>query len=242
MVSSPGDGSKEHLHRASEDNLLNHDLPSRTLSESRPSKPPPLSSIRRTYGLAMLLHILLVAIHLVLVAVVAAGHLEHRVTVPLGPRANAVTVVITVVSQVFNQVSQTSRAYFSYHCHSTRLGTSQVYLVALVLLAQQLSLRKTLHRLQTLTEVHDKHTAWSGFGAAIVTVLNQRKLPTSVWGVFAIAGYLLSILVLHITVPATFSLATFNESFPGTVTLTSNIPNIKSAGYKCVVLLHLYVC
>ncbi|EIM87067.1 uncharacterized protein STEHIDRAFT_167931 [Stereum hirsutum FP-91666 SS1] len=175
MVSSTGSSSNEHRHRASADNLLNHDLPSSTPSA---------------------------------IAVVAAGHLEHRVTVPLGPRANAVTVAITVVSQVFNQV----------------------YLVALVLLAQQLSLRKTLHRRQTLTEVHDKHTAWSGFGAALVTVLNQRKLPTAVWGVFAIAGYLLSILVLHITVPATFSLATFNESFPGTVTLTSNIPDIGPTG------------
>lgn len=109
----------------------------------------------------------------------------------------------------------------------------QVYLVALVLLAQQLALRKTLHRVQTLTEVHDKHTAWSGFGAAMMTVFSQRTLPTSVWGVFAIAGYLLSILVLHITVPATFSLATFNESFPGTVTLSSNIPDIQLPGYKC---------
>lgn len=114
MVSSTGSNSNEHRHRASADNLLNHDLPTSSPSASespRPSKPPPLSTIRRTYGLAMLLHILLVLLHLVLVAIVAAGHLEHRVTVPLGPRANAVTVAITVVSQVFNQVSQSSVEY-----------------------------------------------------------------------------------------------------------------------------------
>jgi hypothetical protein len=82
-------------------------------------------------------------------------------------------------------------------------------------LIQQLALRRAFHKRQTLTAVHDRHAAWSGLGSALTTLYSQRKRTTSVWGILFVTAYLLGTTVLHITTPSLFSLATFNNTFPG---------------------------
>lgn len=107
-----------------------------------------------------------------------------------------------------------------------------MFLVGLVLIVQQLALRRTLHKRQTLTAVHDQYNAWTGFGAACSTLLKQYYLPASVWSVVAVTGYLLAVSVLHITVPATFSLATFNKSISGFASIKQNTPDVSEASIR----------
>jgi hypothetical protein len=108
--------------------------------------------------------------------------------------------------------------------------------VSVVLVVQQLALRRTLHQRLTLTAVHDQYNAWTGFGAACMTLLKQYHLPVSVWSVVAVTIYLLCVSVLHITVPATFSLATFNKSIPGTVLLKRNVYSPDLTGVQYVLI------
>jgi hypothetical protein len=63
-----------------------------------------LASLRRSYWLGLGLHLLLVSVHVSLIALVYAGHIENRISVPLGTPANIASVVIVVVTQVINQV------------------------------------------------------------------------------------------------------------------------------------------
>jgi hypothetical protein len=68
--------------------------------------PSATSATRRNYWILLCLHSLLIAIHAILVAVIYAppGHLEHRVSIPLG-QANFLQVAIVVISQLFSVVS-----------------------------------------------------------------------------------------------------------------------------------------
>ena len=63
-----------------------------------------LVTLRRNYWLALGMHVALVLVHIILIAVLSAGHLENRISVPLGRPANIVSVAIVVMTQVVNQV------------------------------------------------------------------------------------------------------------------------------------------
>ncbi|KAJ7232299.1 hypothetical protein C8J57DRAFT_1250713 [Mycena rebaudengoi] len=88
---------------------------------------------------------------------------------------------------------------------------------SLVFVTQTLSMRRSLQREQTLTETHDNAAAWAGIGSAIFQLWIQKAVPASVIGVFSTFLYLASILVLHITTPALFSLETVNVYRPVSV-------------------------
>lgn len=224
--------------------LSSSEAPNRMRQENidsrRDLKPdnPPTHFIRRLYWIGLGMHIGLVGIHLALMATLYAGHLENRITVDLGNPANIASVAIVVVSQVVNQV----RLHISTKTSGKPRNTTyilKVYLVSLVLIVQQLALRRILRTRQTLTAVHDHYDAWSGFGAALTTLNRQADLPSSVWGISAVAAYLLAVSALHVTVPSTFSLATFNKSIPGTVYLKNNVPDLGDSGMQYVHLNHI---
>ncbi|KAJ7885217.1 hypothetical protein B0H13DRAFT_1889637 [Mycena leptocephala] len=63
---------------------------------------------------------------------------------------------------------------------------------------------------QTLTANHDIAAAWAGLGSSMDLIWSQKAVPASIVGVLATFLYLGNILVLHITVPALFSLQSFN--------------------------------
>jgi maltodextrin utilization protein YvdJ len=65
-----------------------------------------------------------------------------------------------------------------------------------------------------MTETHDNVAAWPGIGSALVQPCNQKAVPASLIGVLSTFLYLASVLILHITTPALFSLETFNASRP----------------------------
>ncbi|KAJ6491099.1 hypothetical protein C8R45DRAFT_1138153 [Mycena sanguinolenta] len=135
---------------------------------------------------SLLLHSTLVALHLSLVGIWAKG-LEHRVTFSLDNQA-LIPLVITVISTTFGAI----------------------YSALLVYVSQTLSMRWSVKTDQTLTATHDTAAAWTGIGSAISCLWNQRVVPASAGGVFLIFMYLGSILALHITTPALFSVETFN--------------------------------
>src|ERR1700761_145565 len=75
-------------------------------------------------------------------------------------------------------------------------------------------MRRSLKTVQTLTATHDHAAAWAGIGAAICNVWYQKAVSASILGVFSVFLYLGNILILHITTPALFSLATFTSPSP----------------------------
>ncbi|KAJ6491201.1 hypothetical protein C8R45DRAFT_1096710 [Mycena sanguinolenta] len=143
------------------------------------------NSLRRT---SFLLHSMLVALHFTLVGIWVKG-LEHRITFSLDNQT-LVSLAITIIFTTF--------------------GT--IYSALLVYVSQTLSTRQSLKADQTLTATHDTAAAWAGIGSTISCLWNQRIVPSSVGGVVLIFMYLGSIVVLHITTPALFSVETFNAT------------------------------
>ncbi|KAH8917966.1 hypothetical protein BT69DRAFT_1338611 [Atractiella rhizophila] len=148
------------------------------------------------------LHIGFVTIHIALIALIAvwATEAEKKVTIPLGSESNRLSLAINVLSQF----------------------TIIVYTAVLVSLAQEVALRSYLSRHHTLTAVHDKIAAWSGVGLSFLSLWRQLSLPSSFFGVFAIAVYLLSISATHITTPGLFSLRSINSTIAGTIAAFNN--------------------
>ncbi|KAJ7469780.1 hypothetical protein B0H11DRAFT_2043369 [Mycena galericulata] len=159
----------------------------------RPRTGPAQSSFLTSGALSLaslILHSLLVAVHVILLGV-WAKELEHRVTFSLKHQRIA-SFLITAIS--------------------TTIGTA--YSALLVFITQTLSIRRNLQRDQTLTATHDTAAAWAGIGSAIFHLWSQRAVPASVLAVLSTVAYLSSVLVLHITTPALFSLEAFNASRP----------------------------
>ncbi|KAJ7269159.1 hypothetical protein C8J57DRAFT_1324649 [Mycena rebaudengoi] len=143
--------------------------------------------------LSVVLHSLIVVTHFILLGISVKG-LEHRATFSL-EKQRIVSFLITAIS--------------------TTIGT--VFSASLVFVTQTLSMRRSLQREQTLTETHDNAAAWAGIGSAIFQLWIQKAVPASIIGVFSTFLYLASILVLHITTPALFSLETVNVYRPVSV-------------------------
>ncbi len=92
--------------------------------------------------------------------------------------------------------------------------TQQLYLATLVLTTQRLALIRDLHTRQTLTAIHDKASAWLGLGSSLFALMDQITLPSSVSHVALIGSYLAGIAVLHVTIPASMSVNTYNATIP----------------------------
>ncbi|KAJ6452069.1 hypothetical protein C8R45DRAFT_1083520 [Mycena sanguinolenta] len=147
---------------------------------------PPQSQFLTRFGTATL-HIGLVGVHLAIL-VIAFERLEHNITFSVGLQ--------TTVS-------------FWTTAISTTIGT--VYCSCLVFLSQKLALQPGTPS-QSLTVVHDNISSWRGFGSALSVLYNQVALPASVLQSLVVVLYLGGISILHITIPATFSVETFNAT------------------------------
>ncbi|KAJ7100962.1 hypothetical protein B0H15DRAFT_796624 [Mycena belliarum] len=159
----------------------------RTSHSAEEPRESQLTSSKTLRLLSALLHAILVALHLLLLGIWAT-RLEHRAIFSLA-KQSLIHPAITVVSNTF--------------------GT--VYTALLVYVTQTLSMRRSLQTEQTLTATHDTASAWAGIGSAVVGVWNQKAVPASLGGVLAAFMYLGSVLVLHITTPALFSVETFSS-------------------------------
>ncbi|KAJ7692064.1 hypothetical protein B0H17DRAFT_1061829 [Mycena rosella] len=156
-------------------------------SREEPRKPRVHSSVVLRF-VSVILHFTLVAIHLALLGLRSRGW-EHRFIFSL-ERQSTVSLIITAITTAF--------------------GT--IYSALLVFVTQTLSKRRSVRMDQTLTAIHDTTAAWSGIGSAVLHLWNQTVVSGSVFGVLSALLYLGSVLVLHITTPALFSVQTFNST------------------------------
>ncbi|KAJ7794609.1 hypothetical protein B0H14DRAFT_2922762 [Mycena olivaceomarginata] len=173
-----------------------------------PRTESPLQTTKALRILCVIMHLTLVAIHLVLVGVWST-QVEHRLVFAL-EHQKIVSLLITAIMTTF--------------------GT--IYSALLVFVTQTLSMRRGLQRYQTLTATHDNAAAWSGIGSAVAQIWNQKAAPASVAGVLSVFLYLASILAFHITTPALFSLEAFTAPLSVPVQ-TQSLPAFNaSAGYN----------
>ncbi|KAF7374154.1 hypothetical protein MSAN_00297100 [Mycena sanguinolenta] len=142
-----------------------------------------LTSSRILSFSSAILHLTLIMIHLILLCV-WWRRLEHRLIIPMGSQT-VVSLGITALATTFGTASRT-------------------------LLRREK--RKNLQRRQTLTATHDDAVAWEGIVSALVRVWHQNAVSASLVGALSAFLYLASILALHITTPALFSLETFNPT------------------------------
>ncbi|KAK0436002.1 hypothetical protein EV421DRAFT_1147129 [Armillaria borealis] len=155
------------------------------------------------HGLCFVLHAVLVCAH-VLILLVWITRIEHKVVFPIGKRSNMLSTALVQVSQII----------------------STVYIAGLVLVSQQLATRRNIHARQTLTATHDNMSAWSGLGAALISVWRQTAIAASVAGSVLVAGYFICVTILHITAPAIFSIQPFNTTQYAVISTTMGPPNI----------------
>ena len=60
----------------------------------------------------------------------------------------------------------------------------------------------------TASGIHDEFNAWIGLGSALLTLWNQLSVRTAAIWVFCIATYLVITSILHVTIPAMFTVKT----------------------------------
>ncbi|KAJ7462956.1 hypothetical protein FB451DRAFT_467725 [Mycena latifolia] len=152
--------------------------------------------------------------HLTLL-VIWAKRLENRVVFGL-QNQNTVSFLLTAITQTF--------------------GT--IYMAVLIMVAQKLSMRRSLTTDQPLTVTHDSAAAWAGIGSAALYIWHQKAVRASVTGVLSVFFYLGGILVLHITTPALFSWETFNST-SSSIVRTKGLPTIEFPGYNITTMLDL---
>ncbi|KAH7922483.1 hypothetical protein BV22DRAFT_1037445 [Leucogyrophana mollusca] len=149
------------------------------------------------------LHLTVILIHACLL-VLWARRTEHRVTVPIGVKSNLVSVGLTITQQTF----------------------STLYLAGMVAVAQQLALNRNLLRCQTLTATHDQSGAWTGLGAALLSLFRQLRVPAAVWGVLSVTLYLICVAILHVSSSSLFNLEVFNATYQTSTQTTLGMPNL----------------
>ncbi|KAG2145695.1 hypothetical protein BD769DRAFT_1417277 [Suillus cothurnatus] len=145
-----------------------------------------------------ILHVMLVMIHVILV-IFYSRHWEHHVTLSFTPTNNDVWPVV---------LSASLQAFYT------------TYTAVLLFLTQQLAIARTLVRRLKLTAIHDISGAWAGLGSALSSVWRQADIPASWWTTSAVAAYLASITVLHVTSSTLLQFQTFNTSMTTSVPTT----------------------
>ncbi|KAG1848852.1 hypothetical protein C8R48DRAFT_392675 [Suillus tomentosus] len=150
-----------------------------------------------------ILHGVLVVIHIVLV-IFYVYHWEHCVTFSFTSTNNDFWPTV---------LSASLQAFYT------------IYTAVLLFLTQRLAISRTLVHGVKLTAVHDISGAWAGFGSAISSIWRQTEVPASWWATSAVAAYLASITVLHVTSSTLLQFQTFNASITTQVPTTLGWPN-----------------
>ncbi|KAJ6509820.1 hypothetical protein DFH09DRAFT_1198507 [Mycena vulgaris] len=139
-------------------------------------------------------HIIAVLLHITFLGIWASPHAEHTISFSVDHQGE-ITSLLTVVA--------------------TSIGT--IYCSLLIFLIQRMVMQRDLTVTQTLTATHDNLAAWSGLGSALASVHQQLALPAAVNSTLCILLYLSSIMVLHLSTSALFSVETFASTMTVTV-------------------------
>lgn len=81
-----------------------------------------------------------------------------------------------------------------------------------MLVTQRIALIRDLHTQQTLTAIHDKSSAWLGIGSSMLALFDQVSVPSATSKVVFITLYLAGITVLHVSIPISWSIGTYNAA------------------------------
>ncbi|KAJ7826839.1 hypothetical protein B0H13DRAFT_2120458 [Mycena leptocephala] len=108
----------------------------------------------------------------------------------------------------------------SFRTTTIAMVFAATYTSILVFLVQKLAMQQNLRTYQTLTATHDSITSWAGLGSAL--------LHSSVFGTLNIVIYLGCISILHITIPANLSVATFSTTVPVDA-ITVGVPEFQNS-------------
>jgi hypothetical protein len=151
-----------------------------------------------------------IVLHVVLLALLVR-HPEHSVVLPF--ESSTMTTSLSALLQVM------------YTLYSALLVTT----------TQRLALFRIVGRRRKLTTVHDVSGAWTGIGAAILTLWRQRLVPSSILEVTAVVTYLISMLVLHISASSIMQWQAFSSTLvgvlPSDLALPGSAVNISQLGW-----------
>ncbi|KIJ64325.1 hypothetical protein HYDPIDRAFT_28769 [Hydnomerulius pinastri MD-312] len=164
------------------------------------------SANSRSRVLCYLLHAALLSIHAMLFGLYSR-HVEHGLTVAITPSANNLNVVLSACLQ----------------------AVYTIYTAILVYITQSCALWYTLSRMQKLTTIHDVAGAWSGLGAALGNLWQQRTLAASSWQTLSVTTYLACVAILHISSSTVMQFQMFNTTTTAWANSTQAWPDNYSA-------------
>ena len=93
-------------------------------------------------------------------------------------------------------------------------------------MTQRLALRRLLTSQQTLTAMHDEFNSWIGLGSALMTLYGQSRIRSTIGSISLITSYLVNAAILHVTIPAMFSLQVGTQLQPAEVTSLAADPRV----------------
>ncbi|KAL1669085.1 hypothetical protein GGF50DRAFT_45125 [Schizophyllum commune] len=155
--------------------------------------------------LSYAMHIILVLTHVTLL-VVCLLHLEENVVVQLSDDSfgDLTSTAVTVSATIF----------------------ATIYGALLIWMTQRLALRRLLTSQQTLTAMHDEFNSWIGLGSALMTLYGQSRIRSTIGSISLITSYLVNAAILHVTIPAMFSLQVGTQLQPAEVTSLAAYPRV----------------
>ncbi|KAL1705026.1 hypothetical protein EV121DRAFT_204460 [Schizophyllum commune] len=155
--------------------------------------------------LSYAMHMILVLTHVTLL-VVCLLHLEENVVVQLSDDSfgDLTSTAVTVSATIF----------------------ATIYGALLIWMTQRLALRRLLTSQQTLTAMHDEFNSWIGLGSALMTLYGQSRIRSTIGSISLITSYLVNAAILHVTIPAMFSLQVGTQLQPAEVISLAAYPRI----------------
>ena len=102
--------------------------------------------------------------------------------------------------------------------------------MVLLLITQNLALKRNYHVKQTLSALHEKSAAWLGLGSAVTGMWRQRKHKAARLGVFLILAYLACLFILGSSVPALINVGYVDINDPILAHITTYLQQVQQDG------------
>ena len=87
-----------------------------------------------------------------------------------------------------------------------------LYTAVVLFIVQQLATAKLIAQRHYLTTVHDTINAWTGIGASLSALLQQKNQPPSLWAIIGVVVYLACVFVMHIASSAVLQFIAYNST------------------------------
>ena len=98
-------------------------------------------------------------------------------------------------------------------------------------IVQQLATSKLIAQRHHLTTIHDTANAWTGVGAAVYSLLQQRNSASSLWAIIGVAMYLGCVSVMHIASTTIMEFTAYNSTSTSSVQTLVTWPNSSVLSY-----------